>query len=502
MINELLGESRREVEGVPSEAEVTSAMLDYADSVWLSTSEMQDIACLPPDMRERQEWQERQEQQELYDWLADTAWSLPDNPSEVLDRAVDDVMDNVNDAVDAGKNVTYVAGRAVLGVGKLGENAVNAVRSLGVYAMGDHEAAADVAQESVVDDLADDLGDALAVDEGMRDVGDKAEFAGEFAGGIAISVVAPAGAATVAAEALFALGATGEVLENKAEDEELSDQDVLVAVAAGGVSAATAGVAEAFSKHALPHLMKTPVAQAALNKIDDLAHLVTHEGDDIVTAVARESDEIVDTAKVAVTDAAEVATTEADEVVHALETVSDDVAESTVREADDVMRVAEHSADQVAETAAKEAEDVVVEYEYIICRNESLAGTVHPITGVPFERRTIVQESGKVIEGVFSKFESKFDMKLPRELYKSANVTQFKECNRQLYKAIEEDPEIRSQFSEELIEQILDGCTTGQAPDGFVWHHNEVEGVMQLVERTVHERTTHTGGRFIWGGGY
>ena len=54
----------------------------------------------------------------------------------------------------------------------------------------------------------------------------------------------------------------------------------------------------------------------------------------------------------------------------------------------------------------------------------------------------------------------------------------------------------------EQIEQIKEGVIDGSAPDGFVWHHNEEEGVIQLVDRVTHERTGHMGGRAIWGGGY
>lgn len=41
----------------------------------------------------------------------------------------------------------------------------------------------------------------------------------------------------------------------------------------------------------------------------------------------------------------------------------------------------------------------------------------------------------------------------------------------------------------------------GETPDGYVWHHNEQPGEMQLVDENVHSRTGHTGGYSIWGQG-
>ena len=36
---------------------------------------------------------------------------------------------------------------------------------------------------------------------------------------------------------------------------------------------------------------------------------------------------------------------------------------------------------------------------------------------------------------------------------------------------------------------------------GYVWHHSEKEGIMQLVQKDVHEFNRHNGGNSIWGGG-
>lgn len=39
----------------------------------------------------------------------------------------------------------------------------------------------------------------------------------------------------------------------------------------------------------------------------------------------------------------------------------------------------------------------------------------------------------------------------------------------------------------------------GKTPSGYVWHHHQNRGVLQLVGRSTHEKTGHTGGKSIWG---
>lgn len=116
--------------------------------------------------------------------------------------------------------------------------------------------------------------------------------------------------------------------------------------------------------------------------------------------------------------------------------------------------------------------------------------------GVPYERRTI-EINGVKIEGVFPKFESAFDTQLNPDNYKSKSYA--KECNAKLKEAIQNDPELRSKFTPEQIKDIEEGRT----PTGYVWHHNEEPGKMQLVKREDHDRAiggaAHTGGNSLWG---
>ena len=115
---------------------------------------------------------------------------------------------------------------------------------------------------------------------------------------------------------------------------------------------------------------------------------------------------------------------------------------------------------------------------------------------MPYERRTI-EINGVKIEGVFPKFDSAFDTELSPDNYKSKAYA--KECNAKLKEAIENDRELRNKFTPEQIKDIEEGRT----PTGYVWHHNEEPGKMQLVKREDHDRViggaAHTGGNSLWG---
>lgn len=132
----------------------------------------------------------------------------------------------------------------------------------------------------------------------------------------------------------------------------------------------------------------------------------------------------------------------------------------------------------------------------IICRNESLEGDIHPITGVPFERKE-VDVNGEKVEGVFPQFESVCTVELPNELHQASNKEQFSHANEKLREAVASDPELSSTFTDEQLEQI----ENGDRPDGYVWHHAENPGELQLVNREIHDSTGHTGGQAVWGGG-
>ena len=134
--------------------------------------------------------------------------------------------------------------------------------------------------------------------------------------------------------------------------------------------------------------------------------------------------------------------------------------------------------------------------EKITCINEKLEGSEHPETGVPFKKRQVEVE-GKDYEVVMPRFESKYDAQLPEDMFKASDYKQFKECDAQLKHEVENNDELKAQFDKEQLEQIYDGET----PDGYTWHHDAEAGKMQLVDTETHDKTAHTGGRSIWGGG-
>lgn len=134
--------------------------------------------------------------------------------------------------------------------------------------------------------------------------------------------------------------------------------------------------------------------------------------------------------------------------------------------------------------------------ESLKCRNENLEGQVHPETGVPFER-CLVEVDGNPCEVVIPRFESTYDARLPEDMYGVTDYRQFKECDQQLKKEVESNVTLKEQFDDEQLEQIENGDT----PSGYTWHHDAETGKMQLVDTEIHQKTAHTGGRSIWGGG-
>lgn len=154
-----------------------------------------------------------------------------------------------------------------------------------------------------------------------------------------------------------------------------------------------------------------------------------------------------------------------------------------------------------ADTAADIAETAVRHYEPIKTINQSLLGKKHPVTGIEFVSKNLDLSDGRRLTGVFPKFNSCADIQLPEEYFKAS----FEAQKTYLSKALKETagtPAGRKQleqiFDADQIEDILDGII----PEGFVWHHNESEGLMQLVDESIHNATNHTGGMSIWGIGY
>jgi len=129
--------------------------------------------------------------------------------------------------------------------------------------------------------------------------------------------------------------------------------------------------------------------------------------------------------------------------------------------------------------------------------NASLEGETHPETGVPYESKIVRLSEDEYVQGVFPDFDEVYADTLPGSMYQASDYEQFAYMNERLAERVAADPAFASQFTEEQIAQILEGET----PDGYVWHHAEEPGRMELVSEEVHAQSAHTGGRALWGGG-
>lgn len=127
---------------------------------------------------------------------------------------------------------------------------------------------------------------------------------------------------------------------------------------------------------------------------------------------------------------------------------------------------------------------------------DKYADKVHPESNVKCRKR-VIDVNGTKIEAVFPKFDATFTTQLPSELLKATDTKQFNFCRNSLKDAVAKNPELKSKFSQRQLEQINKGIN----PGGYVWHHNESVGKMELVNTKPHDLTKHVGGRAIWGGG-
>ena len=128
--------------------------------------------------------------------------------------------------------------------------------------------------------------------------------------------------------------------------------------------------------------------------------------------------------------------------------------------------------------AFEESKNEVKPPRHITTINEGLAGQIYPGTNVEYKKRSFML-NGERIEGVFPQFDSKFETRLPQNLWNASDTEQFRFCTRQLEQIKNGEPRI----------------------SGLTWHHNEISGKMQLVSADEHSMCRHTGGRSIWGGG-
>jgi hypothetical protein len=141
----------------------------------------------------------------------------------------------------------------------------------------------------------------------------------------------------------------------------------------------------------------------------------------------------------------------------------------------------------------------IAEADGIETRNDHLNGFEHADTHVPFEAKVIELPNGEVVEGTFPVFESDFSVVLAEDVYLENDPTHFSIANDTLYQSILQDPSLVDKLG--LTADDVESLSNHETPEGYVWHHSEEPGVLQLVNEEIHQDTGHTGGRTLWGGG-
>jgi len=120
--------------------------------------------------------------------------------------------------------------------------------------------------------------------------------------------------------------------------------------------------------------------------------------------------------------------------------------------------------------------------------NYDLRGKEHPVTKVPFNRLG------------YPIFESKFNCTLPMHLIQASDIKQFRYCTNKLREAITRNPILKKGFTKEQLKEI-----NKKSPNikKFTWHHHQSKSkrLLQLVDRKIHDKTAHSGGRASYGGG-
>ena len=129
--------------------------------------------------------------------------------------------------------------------------------------------------------------------------------------------------------------------------------------------------------------------------------------------------------------------------------------------------------------------------------NSMIVNGIHSITNVRFEEK-VIEYGSKIYRGLFAQFEHVYSCKISNDLFLKTDYKQFTNATRQLKEQIRETPALAQKFSSKGLQDIMN---EKDIIDGFTWHHNEAEGVLELVEREIHRLTSHIGDRNIWGGG-
>lgn len=130
-------------------------------------------------------------------------------------------------------------------------------------------------------------------------------------------------------------------------------------------------------------------------------------------------------------------------------------------------------------------------------QNSHLEGKVHEVTGVPFERSVIDLGNGETGTGVYPVFDYDYAATIPVDQYTESNGVHISISNEQLYNDIMANPQLAEDIG--LTAEEVDRLGQGETPEGYVWHHHEQPGRMEMMDREIHDTTGHSGGSSLWG---
>lgn len=133
-------------------------------------------------------------------------------------------------------------------------------------------------------------------------------------------------------------------------------------------------------------------------------------------------------------------------------------------------------------------------YVYEPTINQGYKGRYYPKPKVKYIVKKLEYSDGRKIVGVFPKFKSKTNIYLPKELWKATRSEQNAYLNKELKNM--DYHILKKKFTKDEIKLIRKGKLKG-----YTWHHNEKEGLMQLVDAETHNKVKHTGGYKLWGKG-
>lgn len=113
----------------------------------------------------------------------------------------------------------------------------------------------------------------------------------------------------------------------------------------------------------------------------------------------------------------------------------------------------------------------------------AMVGKYSNHTGIKFDKKG------------FPVFKSICTITLPRKYRYQTRDVHFRCASKLLYKRAISNRYVLCKFTKSELATFK--C--GDVPSKYTWHHHQLAGVLQLVDRKVHANTPHIGGYSIWG---